>query len=252
MVPADKIVHYLNRYLEIDRIKDYGPNGLQVSGKNEVGKIVLGVSASLELFQEAVKRNADTIIVHHGLFWETGRGRIDKVMKERLKILFDNDITLLAYHLPLDKHPKVGNNTQILKRLELKFIKQFGEHDKQYIGAIGELKNAVTFEEFVKRIDKVLDTNSLAFNYGPKVVKTVGIVSGGGGGWIVEAAGENVDVFVTGEPKEFAQHFAKDGKVNMIVAGHYKTERFGIQALGELLKRKFNVKTEFIDVGCDI
>lgn len=252
MVPADKIVHYLDRYLEIGKIKDYGVNGLQVSGKNEAGKIVLGVSASLELFREAVKRNADMIIVHHGLFWETGRRAIDKVMKERLKILFDNDITLLAYHLPLDKHPKIGNNAQILKRLELKFIKQFGEYDKQYIGALGELKNAVTFEEFVKRINKVFDTNSLAFNYGPKIVKTVGIVSGGGGGWIVEAAGKNVDVFVTGEPKEFAQHFAKDGKVNMIVAGHYKTERFGIQALGELLQRKFNVKTEFIDIRCDI
>lgn len=256
MVKRDRIVEFLNDYLEINKVKDYGTNGLQVIGKDEVKKVVVGVSASLELFEKAAKRNADMIIVHHGLFWESDMKdeltenfnfSIKSILKKRLKIVFDNDINLLAYHLPLDKHPKVGNNILILKKLGLEYKGKFGAIKGNYIGVWGETK-PVIFDKFIKKVNKTFDVKSQVFNYKPKRIRRVAIVSGGGAALIKEVTDKKFDLLITGEPLELTEDFCKEGNVSMIFSGHHNTEKFGIQAIGNLLKKKFRVDVEFIDV----
>ena len=238
MASRDKIVNFLNDYLKISEIDDESFNGMQFIGKENVKKIVTGVSTSAELFEKAAKRKADMIVVHHGIFWKDVNPSIDKVTKKRLKPLFENNITLLAYHLPLDMHPKIGNNIQILEKLGLRMVKKFGKYRGKELGFLGKFKEKMKLNEFVRKVDKVLETKSVVYPYGSQEIKTVGIISGAGATAVPETVNENIDVLITGEPKEFAFHFAKDGKTNVIIAGHYKTERFGVQALGELLKKK--------------
>jgi dinuclear metal center YbgI/SA1388 family protein len=250
MAKRDEIVKFLNQYLKIDEFEDKSANGLQVPGKQEVQKIALGVSASLALFEEAAKRGADMIIVHHGLLWEGGELRIDELRKKRFKLLFDKDLSLLGYHLPLDGHSEIGNNAQILKKLQLKKKARFSQYGGNFIGLVGELEKKISFGELIKKVNRLFNCQSFALNFGPKMVKTVGIVSGGGGGAsdMVEAFKYQCDVYLTGEPFESGYQMAKEAKLNVLGPGHYNTEKFGVQELGKLLEKKFKVKTEFIDI----
>lgn len=250
MAKRDEIVKFINEYLKIEKFEDKSANGLQVAGKEEVDKIALGVSASLALFEESAKRGADMIIVHHGLLWEGNELRIDELRKRRLQILFDKDISLLGYHLPLDGHPVIGNNIQILKKLNLKKKEEFGKYGGKFIGVVGELKRKMPFKEFVKVVDKLFSCQSFILSLGPEMVKTVGIISGGGGGAndMIEAFKYHCNVYLTGEPFESGFAMAKEARLNVVAPGHYNTEKFGVQALGKLLEKKFKVKTEFIDI----
>lgn len=248
MTKRDEIVEFINNYLEIQKFKDSGTNGLQVPGKEEVEKVVFGVSASLELFQQAVKKGADMIIVHHGLFWEGSRWRISHLLKGRLKFLFDNNLSLLGYHLPLDAHPEIGNNTQIAKRLGIKITGKFGEYQGEAIGWEGIFQTPKRFSGLVKEIKEIFGFKPWYLKSGKDILKTVAVVSGGGAGIIPEVIDKKIDVYITGETREFIPQAAKEGGINYISAGHYNTEKFGIQALGELLKEKFKIKVEFIDI----
>ncbi|MCL5957946.1 MAG: Nif3-like dinuclear metal center hexameric protein [Chloroflexi bacterium] len=249
MANRDEIIQFLDEHLEVSRIRDYGPNGLQVIGKPEVQKIVVGVSASLDLFRQAASRSADMIIVHHGLFWENTPRPIKTLMRDRLKILFDREMTLLAYHLPLDRHPEVGNNIQILRRLGLDLVSaELGRHDGTFIGVIGRLPRRKPFDDFVKLVNRAIGDAVVVLPFGPSQAHVVGIVSGGGAGDILEAAEKGCDVFLTGEPKEPTTALAKEMGMNFIAAGHYNTERLGVEALGDLVEEKFGVPVDFIDI----
>ncbi|MBO0780615.1 MAG: Nif3-like dinuclear metal center hexameric protein [Ktedonobacteraceae bacterium] len=248
-VLRDDIVHYLNTYLNIDAFRDYGPNGMQVIGKPSIRRVALGVSANLECFRLAVEGGADMLLVHHGLFWDNMSRRVGTMMKARLKMLFDQDISLLAYHLPLDAHAEVGNNVLWLQRLgfSLEGI-TLGESRGRAIGAIGTAPSRQTLQHLVERVEEESGARPLVYQYGPRTVRRLGVVTGGGQGYLLEAIANGCDTFLTGETGEPTEAIAREEGVNFIAAGHYNSEKIGVQALGELLHTQFDVETFFCDV----
>ncbi len=243
----DAIVKFLDAYLAGGRLKDASQNGLQVEGKAVVKKIAFGVSASLELFKRAASAKADMIVVHHGLFW----GHACPVtcpLKEKLELLLANGISLAAWHLPLDRHPVSGNNAQILKLLGAGSQEPFGAYDGVTIGVKGKLKKAARLSGIKHILSTGLGSRPLSFDFGPAVIKTIGVVSGGATRMFEQAVAEGLDLFITGEVSEFVQEYAREHKANFISAGHYNTEKPGVRALSDLLSKKFGVKTEFIDI----
>jgi len=243
----DKLVSYINRFLKIDEFDDLGPNGLQVEGKAEIKKIVTGVTACVELFEKALAQNADAIIVHHGIIWNFERPIYRGSYKKRVKLLLENDLNLLAYHLPLDAHEIVGNNIQIAKQLEMLDIEPFGDYKGMTIGFSGDVE-PVSSKKFFNRIRILINENALIFPFGPEKIKSVGIISGAGQKEIQQAVLKGLDVFITGEVSEHIMHYAREEGIHFVAAGHYATERYGIIALSRHLKSKFNIDVEFIDI----
>jgi len=243
----DRIIDFVDRYLDSGHIKDTSQNGLQVEGRTEVKKIVLGVSASLELFRRAASAGADMIVVHHGLFW--GRSYpVRGPFKKKLETLLNSGITLAAWHLPLDKHRVAGNNAQILKLLGAGNLEPFGIYDGETIGFKGTFARPRTVPEISGLLRKNLSSDILAFNFGPKMIKTLGVVSGGGQRMFDQAIAAGLDLYITGEVSEHIQETARENGANFVSAGHYNTEKTGVWALEKLLRTRFGVKTEFIDV----
>lgn len=248
-VMRDEILQFLDTYLNSDSFKDYGPNGMQVIGRPEVRHIGLGVSANLELFRLAQAGNVDLLLVHHGLFWENMPREVGAMMKARLKLLFDKDISLLAYHLPLDAHPELGNNALWLKQLgfEVEGI-TLGTTRGKAIGAIGTTPKRQTLRNLIKDITTIAGAAPRVYAYGPQTVRRLGVVTGGGQGYFLEAIARGCDTFLTGEVGEPTEGIAREEGVNFISAGHYNSEKIGVKALGELLKQQFNIKAVFYDV----
>ncbi len=245
----DDIVHFLNEYLHIESFRDYGPNGLQVVGRAAVQRVALGVSANLECFRIAATRQCDMLIVHHGLFWENMPRTVGAMMKARLKTLFDHDISLLGYHLPLDAHPDVGNNALWLKQLGFSIEGiTLGSARGKAIGAIGQAPGRCTLEALVAQISSLAGATPRVYAYGPQTVRRLGVVTGGGQGYLLEALGAGCDTFLTGEVGEPTEATAREAGINFIAAGHYNSEKIGIQALGDLLHTQFGVETFFCDV----
>ena len=243
----DVIIDFINGYLDSGNIKDASQNGLQVEGGAEVKKIVFGVSASLELFERAAAAGAGMIIVHHGLLW--GRSfPVKGPFRKKLKVLLDNGITLAAWHLPLDKHPKVGNNARILKLLGAAAQRPFGVYDGETIGFKGSFARPRPLAEVIKALQNELCAGVLAFGFGAKKIRTLGVVSGGAQKMFDQAIAEGLDLFITGEVSEFVQETARECSANFISAGHYNTEKPGVLALEKLVRAKFGVETEFIDI----
>ena len=252
-VSRDKIVSFCSDYLKVENFKDYCHNGLQVSGTDTIKKIITGVSLSKRLIESAIQKKADMIIVHHGLFAKHfGEFPvIEGIWRERLKPLLNNDINLCGFHLPLDAHPLIGNNISILKVLGL--IKVCGiKEDGQSIGYVGAYKKAVDRDKFVELVNKKLETKSVVLNFGTKTVKQVGVLSGGASpSWVV-AQKLGCDTFISGDLRESVVRPAEEAKMNVINAGHYNSERFGIMNLGELVQKKFKVPVEFVEIPCNI
>jgi len=242
-----ELTKYLNQFLKIEEFQDMCPNGLQVEGQTDVRKIITGVSASVELFEKAVEKKADTIIVHHGIIWNFERPVYKGSYKKRVKMLLDNNINLLAYHLPLDAHPEVGNNIQIARNLNLENITPFGDYKGKVIGFKGDL-SAVESEEFFLRVEENINIDTLFFPFGPKKISNVGIISGGAQNDVKQAVLEGLDFYLTGEVSEHILHYVKEEKIHFASCGHHATERFGIIALGEHLKNKFNIDVDYIDI----
>lgn len=243
----DRIINFIDGYLDSKSIKDASQNGLQVEGKAEVKKIVFGVSASLELFRRAASAGADMIVVHHGLFW--GRSfPVRGPFRKKLETLLNGGITLAAWHLPLDKHPVTGNNAQLLKFLGAGNPKPFGTYDGESIGFKGTFARPRPVSEMIKVLSGRLFADVLSINFGPKKIRTVGVVSGGGQRMFEQAIAAGLDLYITGEVSEFVQEMARENGANFIAAGHYNTEKAGVWALEKVLRAKFRVKTEFIDV----
>jgi dinuclear metal center YbgI/SA1388 family protein len=243
----DDIIEFLDELLDAPGWPDYGPNGLQVPGAPEVSAVVTGVSAHRELFERAVAAGAQLVLCHHGLFW----GRTELVtpeLKGRLKILFDADASLAAYHLPLDAHAEVGNNAQICGLLGFERSEPFSEHRGRPVGWVGRSEQGVPARELFERCGEVFGQEPLVFDAGPDLVRSIGIVSGGAASSIHEAVAHGLDAFLTGEPSEFVMASAREGRVHFIAGGHYATETFGIKRLGELLEDRFGVSHQFIEV----
>jgi dinuclear metal center YbgI/SA1388 family protein len=244
----DEIIGYLDELLDVDAFDDYGPNGLQVPGADEVRLVATGVSAHRELFLRAAEAGTELVLCHHGLLWHSQPRAISPALKERLRLLFDEDISLAAYHLPLDAHPKVGNNALICEALGLEDAGQFGEHRGRAIGLVGRAPEPVPFTELLDRCRDIFGRDPFAWDAGPERVTSVGVLSGGGASSFGEAIGLGLDAFLTGEPAEPAMADAREAGVHFIAGGHYATETFGVRRLGELLAERFGVEHRFIDV----
>ncbi len=246
--PRDAIVAYLDELLEPARFEDYGPNGLQVPGREEVRTVVTGVSANRALIETAVALEADLLLVHHGLFWGAKQTGIDHIMAGRLRPLFKNDISLVAYHLPLDAHPEVGNNALIADALELTGRQSFAPHGGQPLGIAGSLPGeGLDPDAFAALVGQICQT-PLTFLHGPERVRTVGVVSGGAGDDVHAAAAMGLDAFITGEAEERSQGAAEEEGIHFVAAGHHATERFGVRRLGDLLAHQFGVAHHFVDI----
>jgi dinuclear metal center YbgI/SA1388 family protein len=246
MVKRNDIVNFLNKELNIKKIKDSSKNGLQVNSCKEVKKIAFAVDACMETFEKAKKEKCDLIVVHHGLFWK-GKQLYKNQTKKRVRFLKKNKISLYAAHLPLDLNSKYGNNISLAKILNLKRIKPFGEYKKVIIGYKGEFGKKIRLNELEKKLNKELKTECKAYKFSDKKIKTIGIISGGGGSEFKDAVEQKLDCFLTGEEYHSIYHHAKEGKINLIFAGHYATETVGVKALMPVLGEKFGVKTVFID-----
>lgn len=242
MAHRDDIIKYLNDYLQIAEFKDYGPQGLQVEGREDVQNIVTGVSACVQLFDEAVKCAADMIIVHHGVLWDADKHVLKGGFKKRLKILLENDITLLAYHLPLDKHPELGNNALAAQALGLVNGEEFAD-----VGLVGDVE-PIGIDRLVAKVVSLYQSDPLVFKEGPDEIRRIAICSGGAQRHVMDAVEAGADVYITGEVAEYVMHQAREEGIHFIAAGHHATERLGIKALGEHVAQKFGVGAKFIDV----
>ena len=238
-----------DRLLEPGRFEDYCKNGLQVPGPVEVATLATGVSAHGELFELASAEGAQLLLVHHGLFWGAGVDAIDAVLKRRLQILFDADIALAAYHLPLDAHPEFGNNALLARALGAEDSQPFAQHRGQPIGVLATLPDGgLAPEELVRRVRELTSREPLVFESGPERVRRLAVVSGAGGDYIAEAAAVGADSLLTGEVAERAMAEAHERGMHLIAAGHYATETFGIRRLGEHLGERFGLRHVFLDV----
>jgi dinuclear metal center YbgI/SA1388 family protein len=238
--------HYTCQLLDALRFRDYCPNGLQVEGKAEVRKIVTGVTASLALLEAAAAEAADAILVHHGYFWKGEDSRIVGVKRARIGFLLEHDISLLAFHLPLDAHPELGNNAQLGKRLGFRVEEWVGE---QGLIAVGRLSVAMPLSALGAKVAEALGREPLLVGEPERAVARIAWCSGGAQGYFEQVAALGVDAYLTGEASEQNVHFARESGVAFIAAGHHATERYGIQALGEHLAAHFGLEHRFIDIS---
>jgi dinuclear metal center YbgI/SA1388 family protein len=243
-----ELENYINNKLEINNFQDYGPNGLQIEGQQEVSKIAFAVSATKESIESAVEQNADTLIVHHGLFWKFhGIRTITHAFAKRVKPLIKNDINLFGYHLPLDAHPEIGNAKTLANHLGLKECGPFGNHKGASTGIHGTFSLPQKPIELKEKLEKVLDHKVLHSCPSDKPIKTLGIITGGANGDWVHCLSKNIDAYLTGEMSEHDWHEAKESGIHMFAGGHHATERFGIQALQELISKEYGLETIYID-----
>jgi dinuclear metal center YbgI/SA1388 family protein len=244
-----EILQELDRLLVPERFKDYCHNGLQVPGAGTVSAVATGVSAHAELFERAAAERVELLLVHHGLFWGSGVRLIDATLKRRLRILFDAEIGLAAYHLPLDAHPEVGNNALLARALGAQELDSFALHEGEPIGALGRLPgDGLPAGELFARVRERLGREPLVFDAGPERVRLLAIVSGAGNDYLADAAAAGADAFLTGEPTERVMAEAREAHLHFIAAGHYATETLGIKRIGELLAERFALRHVFLDV----
>ncbi|MBK9161859.1 MAG: Nif3-like dinuclear metal center hexameric protein [Nitrosomonadales bacterium] len=230
--------------LETGLFKDYCPNGVQVEGRPEVRRIATGVTASQQVLDEAIAWGADAILVHHGYFWRNEDATIIGIKKRRIAQLLRNDVSLLAYHLPLDAHPGFGNNAQLGKLLGLVEQGRFGEQD---VACLGILEHPLKLAQFARQIEMELRRTPQVIGDMSGVVQKIAWCSGGAQNYFEAAIAQGADVYITGEISEPVFHLAHENGVAFIAAGHHATERLGIQALGEHLARQFNLEHCFFD-----
>lgn len=242
MASISEIIDFINSFLEVDKFDDVCLNGLQVEGKNDINKIVTGVSVNLEFLNKAAEKKADLVLVHHGLFLGKDLFKLTGFLKERVKFLLEHDLNLAVYHLPLDAHKTLGNASLILQKLDAKV-----DYPIEY-GWMGSLKKDVDFETFVYSFNDKLGFMPKHVEKHKDSVKYLAVVTGNGVGGFVETIEKGVDTFISGEIKEPIPAIAKELSANFIALGHYNSEKFGIKALGEYIARKFGVECEFVSV----
>jgi len=242
-----ELVEYLDGLLGISEIKDTACNGLQVEGPEEVSKLAFAVDACRASIEEAAVRGAQLLVTHHGLLWKDVQPIVD-IHYGRIRALLDGSLGLYAVHLPLDCHPQLGNNAKLAAILEMANDGPFGLYEGAMIGIIGRYPDGLHRDELVERIESALETPSLLFPFGPECTRRIGIVSGCGGSLIADSAKCGCDTFVTGEHEHAIYHAALEHGINVVLAGHYATEKVGVLALQEHLRSEFDLETTFIDL----
>ena len=243
-----EILAHLDELLEPGAFADHGPNGLQVPGAETVEVVVTGVSANLELLERARDAGAGLVLVHHGLFWDGAPRALTPAAAARLRTLLCAGIALAAYHLPLDAHPRHGNNALIAEALGTVDPRPFAEHRGRAIGVAARFPEPIAAADLVARVRELTGRDPLVFDAGPDPVRTIGIVSGGAAGDVETAIEAGLDAFLTGEPREPAMGSAREGGIHFLAAGHHATETFGVRRLGDLVAERFGVRHVFVDV----
>jgi dinuclear metal center YbgI/SA1388 family protein len=247
-VDRDELSLYLDDHLQVARIKDYCPNGLQVQGKPIIKTLVSGVTASIALIEEAIALKADAIMVHHGWFWKNDDARVVGQLHSRLKLLMDHEINLFAYHLPLDVHPVLGNNAQLAKVMGWKPLMGSASPMDGLIWEGRPEASQKTLGQLARSISGRLGRDPLVIGDLNKPIKRIAWCTGGAQGYINEAILMKVDAYISGEVSEQTFHAAQESGVAYIAAGHHATERYGIGALGEFVAQKYKLKHQFVDI----
>jgi dinuclear metal center YbgI/SA1388 family protein len=243
-----ELVVYLDDFLQVKTIEDRSNNGLQVEGAAEVSSLAFAVDAGLAAFEGAREAGAQMLIVHHGLFWDSPL-MVTGIHRRRLKLLLEADLSLYASHLPLDFHETVGNNAVLARWLKLEEVGPFGDYKGLPAGIAGRLPAALSLDRFVALVENSLgEPVSRVWPFGPSTVHQVGIVSGGAGFLVDQAAEAGVDVYLTGEVSHNVYHQALELGLNVVYGGHYATETAGLQALAEHLADRFDLETFFLDL----
>ena len=249
MVRISSLIDDLDALLEPGAFRDYGPNGLQVPGAPEVGRVVTGVSAQVELFERAIELGAQLVLVHHGLFWEFLAPGLSHRQIGRLRPLLAHDVNLAAYHLPLDAHPEIGNNALLAQAFGCSATEPFAEVRGRPIGRLGRFDEPVPIEELLARVQAAAGGREpLLQGAGPATVRRIGIVSGSAADSLDGAVALGCDAFLTGEPREHVMADAREAGVHFIAAGHYATETLGVRALGDRLAARFGIDHVFVDL----
>lgn len=247
-VARERLCQALDDLLQPAAFKDYGPNGLQVEGKAQVRRLVSGVTASLALIEAAIDAGADAILVHHGLFWRGQDGRVVGWMKRRLSRLLAADVNLLAYHLPLDAHPSLGNNAQLAQRLGVRLPdgdqSRFGE---QSLGFLGERAWA-SMAEMARDVGQALGREVTLVAEPDRAVRRIALCTGGAQSYFEAAIAAGADVFITGEISEPQAHYARECGVGYLACGHHASERYGAPAVGAHVAGMLGIEHQFIDI----
>ena len=244
MTTRDTLLQAFDTLLQPARFKDYGPNGLQVEGRNEITTIVSGVTASRALIEAAIAANSDAIFVHHGLFWRGQSGTVTGWMKQRLQLLLAHDINLFAYHLPLDAHPEWGNNAQLGVQLGLVAESHFGEQELGCMG-VAAFANAA---QLAQHVESVLNRPVTLVQNAQTAIKKIAWCTGGAQGYFEAAIAAGADAFVTGEISEPQAHYAREMGVAYLACGHHATERYGAPAVAAHVAAQLGLAHVFIDV----
>jgi dinuclear metal center YbgI/SA1388 family protein len=246
MPSLSEIIEYADEYLRIPDIEDWpnALNGLQIENSGRVTRIGAAVDVSTRVLNEAARKDLNLLLVHHGLFWP-GLQPMTRSLHRQIKLAFENDIALYSAHLPLDIHPKVGNNAQLARSLGLRSTTPFFKEKGHLIGLKG--RASIVRDQLVRRLEKSLGGKVKAFMSGPKKTKTIGIITGGAGAEIYRVAEDNIDTFITGEAPHWAAVAAEELGMNLVLGGHYSTETFGVKALAAHLAERFNISWTFID-----
>ncbi|MEH6609515.1 MAG: Nif3-like dinuclear metal center hexameric protein [Halioglobus sp.] len=244
----NELVAHLESTLEIQRFKDYCPNGLQVEGRANVSRLATGVTASQAFLDAAVAWGADAVLVHHGYFWQGESPIISGMKRRRLATLLANDVSLLAYHLPLDAHPTLGNNACFGRLLGVEVQELLDPSDADSVGNIGSLPEPMTLAALLQRIAEFTGRSPLSIGEEQATVQRIAWCTGAAQGYIEAAVTAGADVFITGEVSEQTVHIAREEAIQFIAAGHHATERYGVQAVGEAAATIFGLEHRFIDI----
>lgn len=250
-VERQTLVAELDKLLKADQFNDYCPNGLQVQGRQEIRRIVSGVTASQALIDRAAAMQADLLLVHHGFFWRGEPQVLTGIKKRRIKALLDHDMNLVAYHLPLDSHPELGNNARLASVLGLSPSGELMKQNNQVMGLFSDLPEAITAEQLRERIQLGLSRTPL--HVAPaadihKPIRRIAWCTGAAQSYIEQAVNIGADAYISGEISEPTVHAAREQGIHYFAAGHHATERYGVQALGEWIAQRFGVEHTFIDI----
>lgn len=237
---------HLDELLEVARLRDYCPNGLQVEGRADVTRVLCGVTASQALVDAAVAGGYDALLVHHGYFWRGEDGRVVGIRRRRLGALLAHDVSLLAYHLPLDAHPTLGNNAQLARLMGWQGDGHFGEQDLGWIGAPAQ--PGASAIEIAAQLAARLEREPLLVGDGERPVRRIAWCSGGGQSLFEQAIAAGAELYVSGEISEQTTHLARESGVPFIAAGHHATERYGVRALAEYLQAELGLTADFLDL----
>lgn len=243
------IIQWCNLQLKTNEFKDYAPNGLQIEGRPEVKKILCAVTASQRAIEAAIEQQADLLLVHHGYFWKGEAYPITGMRGQRIKSLIKNDISLVAYHLPLDAHPTLGNNAAISELLELQDIEALDPTERHPIGNIGYLNSAQSPEQFQHYLTERLGFEAIHLPANKTEIKKVAFCTGGAQDFITKAAVQNCDVYISGEVSERTFYEAEELNVHYYACGHHATERYGVQRLGNALAQQFDIEVVYHELN---